>query len=349
MLKKLDNGAWELNIQPGGRAGRRIKRQFPTKTDALQFQQAHIGKLALDPDWKPKKDNRNLLQVIEAWHSAHGKALSAGKDTKRRLEALANKLNNPRATSVTPKMLADYRSTRIDEGVTEAGVNREIAYLKAMFNTLIQLGDWKHENPCARVKPFKVHETELTFLSDEQIDNLLVAVKSDKRRNIHVDLCTRICLATGARWSEAENLTIRQVKDDHLMLVKTKGKRSRAVPIDPDLANEIRDHHAAWSKTDRIFGPAWGAFREATEDAKIDLPDGQMSHVLRHTFASHFMANGGNILALQKILGHSDLKLTMRYAHLAPDALDEARRLNPLAKFNFAKFNKSSTESNENH
>jgi site-specific recombinase XerD len=43
------------------------------------------------------------------------------------------------------------------------------------------------------------------------------------------------------------------------------------------------------------------------------------------------MMNGGNILVLQKILGHSSLVMTMRYAHLAPDHLKEARLLNPIA------------------
>lgn len=54
---------------------------------------------------------------------------------------------------------------------------------------------------------------------------------------------------------------------------------------------------------------------------------------MRRTFASHFMINGGNILALQKILGHSSLAMTMRYAHLAPDHLIEARNLNPLSRW----------------
>ncbi|KVE75715.1 hypothetical protein WI99_37670 [Burkholderia cepacia] len=62
------------------------------------------------------------------------------------------------------------------------------------------------------------------------------------------------------------------------------------------------------------------------------LPDGQLTHVLRHTFASHFMIRGGNILTLQRILGHQSLMMTMRYAHLAPDHLEEARRLNPLVR-----------------
>ncbi|WP_410506520.1 hypothetical protein [Marinomonas sp. GJ51-6] len=42
--------------------------------------------------------------------------------------------------------------------------------------------------------------------------------------------------------------------------------------------------------------------------------------------------NGGNILTLQKVLGHSDIKMTMRYGHLAPDYLEEATRLNPFSK-----------------
>lgn len=46
-------------------------------------------------------------------------------------------------------------------------------------------------------------------------------------------------------------------------------------------------------------------------------------HLLRHTFASHFMMSGGNILTLQKILGHCDLRITMQYAHLSPDFLGE--------------------------
>lgn len=60
---------------------------------------------------------------------------------------------------------------------------------------------------------------------------------------------------------------------------------------------------------------------------------GQKSHVLRHTFASHFIANGGNILTLQKILGHSSLAMTMRYAHLSPDHLQDVLAFGPAKDF----------------
>lgn len=79
-----------------------------------------------------------------------------------------------------------------------------------------------------------------------------------------------------------------------------------------------------------MFEPCYYAFRSALERAGIDLPAGQLTHVLRHTFASHFMMNGGNILVLQKILGHTDIKMTMRYAHFAPSHLEDALKFNPL-------------------
>ena len=71
--------------------------------------------------------------------------------------------------------------------------------------------------------------------------------------------------------------------------------------------------------------------RKALGRSKIELPAGQMTHSLRHTFASHFMSNGGNIVVLKEILGHSSLNDTMKYAHFAPTHLEEAIRLNPLA------------------
>jgi site-specific recombinase XerD len=49
-------------------------------------------------------------------------------------------------------------------------------------------------------------------------------------------------------------------------------------------------------------------FERAVNKTDINLPKGQCSHVLRHTFASHFMMNGGNILVLQQILGHAKIE-----------------------------------------
>ncbi|AJJ09751.1 phage integrase family protein [Yersinia rohdei] len=80
----------------------------------------------------------------------------------------------------------------------------------------------------------------------------------------------------------------------------------------------------------KLFKVDYGKFCETLRMAKPDLPRGQATHVLRHTFASHFMMNGGNIIALQQILGHANIQQTMAYANLSPDYLQNAVILNPL-------------------
>jgi len=59
---------------------------------------------------------------------------------------------------------------------------------------------------------------------------------------------------------------------------------------------------------------------------------GKAHILLCHTFASHFIMNGGNILSLQKILDHSTLTMTIRYTHLAPDHLQDALKFAPVVK-----------------
>ena len=81
-------------------------------------------------------------------------------------------------------------------------------------------------------------------------------------------------------------------------------------------------------------GPALccrSAFRSAYQRCGFDTP-GQMTHILRHTFASHYLMAGGDILGLQRILGHSSITMTMRYAHLSPGHLESALRLSPRAQ-----------------
>lgn len=93
---------------------------------------------------------------------------------------------------------------------------------------------------------------------------------------------------------------------------------------------ELDDQIKKRSKSIRLFRLSYNAFREGIKRTGLELPDGQLTHILRHTLASHFMMNGGNILVLQRLLGHSSLTMTMRYAHLSPDHLQEAKNLNPL-------------------
>src|SRR5688572_17202609 len=80
----------------------------------------------------------------------------------------------------------------------------------------------------------------------------------------------------------------------------TKSDKARTVPISKGLAAEIAQHNSRHSTdTECLFTSAYAAFLSTLDHTSIELPAGQASHVLRHTFASHFMMNGGNILTLQ--------------------------------------------------
>ena len=137
-----------------------------------------------------------------------------------------------------------------------------------------------------------------------------------------------ISLATGARWSEAEALTLQHLKNQGFHFQDTKNGHSRFVPVDVGIFDSVYRYLCS-----NAFTSCYGAFRSAFKRAGLICPPGQLAHVLRHSFASHFIMNGGNIRTLQQLLGHSSLNVTMRYAHLSPDFLESARSLNPLAGF----------------
>ena len=123
-------------------------------------------------------------------------------------------------------------------------------------------------------------------------------------------------------------MKLRHVRDGRVSFHSTKSGKSRSVPVADDLFKEIETRLKEFGE----FSFSLSAFRRALDESGIELPKGQAAHVLRHTFASHFMMNGGNILVLQKVLGHSSLAMTMRYAHLAPDHLASVITNNPLFK-----------------
>lgn len=333
-VRKTDKG-WLSDSRPDGEHGKRYRKTFETKREALEYEAWLKTNVTQAPEWQPqKRDNRRLGDLIDIWYSQHGMHLASGKDTYSRLKNLCAAIGNPFAAKVSGELFAEYRSTRIATGISASNMNREKNYLQAMFNELIRLGIWTGANPLEKVRLLKVAERELSYLTLDQIGELLNELST--ARNEHVYLISKVCLATGARWNEAESLRRPQVRNGLIQFAMTKSNKVRAVPIDAHLEAELDRHYEEHSERlgdERFFARAYSAFISGLNRTRISLPSGQAAHVMRHTFASHFMMNGGNILALQKILGHSSLQMTMRYAHLSPDHLAEARNLNPLSNW----------------
>src|SRR6202040_3087428 len=103
---------------------------------------------------------------------------------------------------------------------------------------------------------------------------------------------------------------------------KLKRGKIRYVPMPPELAAELRRYPAVLGE-DRIFPPKRGAKgeRQRVEGSfetvlRLAGVEDFRFHDLRHTFASWYMMNGGDLYELAKILGHSNIKMTERYAKL---------------------------------
>jgi integrase len=246
---------------------------------------------------------------------------------------MVDAFGNPLATDLSSKLFAHYRDKRLTDeiyfsqkwkkGATPVTINLEQSYLSGVFCELARLGEETAPNPLENMCKITIAEKEMAWLPCEQITELLFDCQ---RHSPLLALVVKICFSTGARWREAVNLTRSQVIKYRITFVRIKAKKNRSIPISKELYEEIIAQEGF-----RFFTDCYFQFLSAMDQTFIVLPRGLLTHVLRHTFAAHFMMSGGNILALQKILGHHDIKMTMRYAHLAPDHLETALRFNPLA------------------
>jgi len=274
------------------------------------------------------KDVKKFVDEYLAY-SASNKA----KSTFRRDRVILNKNFLPyievnRLSRITPQMLENYKTERL-KAVKDMTVNRELITIKAMLNKAVEWG-YLDRNPAESVKQLKIRKDERPrFLSREEIERLLQSCTEGLYPFVYT------ALNTGLRSSELVYLRWKDVDLDKREITvhsrddwQSKSGKSRTIAINDRLFGFLKKYKH--KRSEYVFCTRDGRpltnnlnrrFKNAAKRAGLS---GISIHSLRHTFASHLVMAGVPLATASRLLGHSDIKTTMIYAHLSPAHLKDA-------------------------
>ena len=229
----------------------------------------------------------------------------------------------------------EYIALRKSEGIKGATINREIGLLSAALNRARHEWDWEIPNPATRMRESEGDGRKF-FLTRVQFNALVSAASRQKRAPYLSDLIT-IAVMTGCRRGELLGLEWSRVdlKANVLRLgsENTKARKARLVPLNnaarEALLRRFRYRATYCPDCQWVFGTKGGegvdgvrsSFRAACKAAGIA---GFHFHDLRHTCGSWLMQAGVPAGHIAAVLGHSTVRMTERYAHVAPANAQEA-------------------------
>ncbi len=255
---------------------------------------------------------RNYLEYSRAEHSKSTYDLN-----ERFLSYLLEFLGDVSLKKITRKDIEDYKIHRLAR-VKKTSVNMEIRHLKAAFNFGVHVGGYLLESPFSKVKQFKLDGNNLPeYLKIEEIEKLLGVIDNDEYKDLIL-----FYLHTGCRRGEALGLTWQNIDLSRrtVKITKTKGGKDRQVPINDQLLDTLTGKETDVEKPFN-FNCHFVTHKFKGYIKKAGLSLNFSVHSLRHTFASHLVMNGVDLYTVKELLGHSDIRVTEKYAHLAPDHL----------------------------
>jgi len=232
--------------------------------------------------------------------------------------------------NITASAISEYRAARLsvkrgNAFLSPASINRPLGVLKHLLRLAHE--EWEVLPAVPRIRLEKERQGRLRWLTTEEAHRLLDACRAQKKSPALVDL-VELCLFTGLRQAEALQLTWDRVDQARgvVLLELTKNGRRREVPLNGPADAALARRGAGRTGDGLVFGTkSWYAFRKAWKRAVKAAPLGDFHfHDLRHTFASWSIQRGATLPELKDLLGHSNLAMVMRYAHLAPEHLRKA-------------------------
>lgn len=273
-------------------------------------------------------------------------ALSAEKGrSEKTLIAYSSDLHHADETisgglmNATEQDIQNYLANLPDKA---SSIARKASALRGFYKFLM-LEKIIKENPSANLELPKRKRALPKFLSVEEIE-LLISSAGDTRNATRLRAMLELVYASGLRVSELCELPMTANLGDKL-LIHGKGAKERIVPMHPGAVHalnkwlSIRDDE----KSKYVF-PSNSASGHITRDGFFKIlkkcavlsgidPHRVSPHVLRHSFASHLLAGGANLRAIQTMLGHEDISTTQIYTHVMPEKLIETvEQHHPLAQ-----------------
>jgi len=300
---------------------------------------------------------------LSAFLDAHAAELGAAQNTlaayARDLGDFTDWLGNQRATLAVASQqdIESYLVHCDAQGLAKSTRARRLSAIKQLYRFTFDEG-LREDNPAIRIKGPGRDRTLPKTLSEQEVDRLLSAARTHGRET---DRLRNTCLmellyATGMRVSELVGLPVAAARGDpNLLLIKGKGGKERMVPLSPParaaLTEWLKARDAAedlarqdGKATSPFLFPSRGKAGHLTRHRFYMLikelavaggvsPAKVTPHTLRHAFATHLLANGADLRAIQTLLGHADVGTTEIYTHVLEERLrDLVQEHHPLAK-----------------
>ena len=230
-------------------------------------------------------------------------------------------------------------------------VNNRVRALRAFFNWLYRQG-YTETHRLEEVKPTKVRQKEIEVLTDQEIESIFASVNPNTAMGARNYALYSLMLDSGLRVSEVVNLKYRDVHlDSRYVKVLGKGDKERIVSFGATCQKALNSYAQRYRFEDEEqeqdafflsidgYGLTPDALRSLVERLSKAAGIPRLHpHLMRHTYATRFLLNGGDVFLLQQNLGHTTLTMVQKYVHIASrTAAQVSQGFSPLDRMEIRK------------
>lgn len=312
---------------------------------ANQVRAEHLQSRLVEPKAEVQKSEMTLATFMEVHYTPHARM---HKRTFLKDQGMYNNRIGPRfghyPLDKIPRLdVQVFHNEMVEkEKVSAATADHHIKFMRRMLNLAVQW-EFLEKSPLSRIALFNQDNQIEHFLDGAAIQRLVAVLKSHPKKVIA--LLLMFLLSTGARKASAKNAKWDEIDFANRMwripATNSKSKKVVMVPLNDSAIWVLEQLHTEGAKG-YIFvhertGKPYTAIEKTWYEVRrlAGLGTEVRIHDLRHTYASLLVTSGRSLYEVQKILAHSDPKITMRYAHLSAKTLQEAANaasvLMPLA------------------